>query len=334
MEVRTKRIICWIVCVIMTVIFVAVDNHINKERTQLSLNIPANMDDAFSVALRNSEFGSDYEFVMTDSNSANIVVSTGKENDSEYMKFAFSPFVIGYDSSTDKYYNQLKKSNVLIPSEFDKKLDEIDFMKVISEVNENGKWSNLGVEGLSTVKVFYPAEDTLYWHDFYDLMLVTVNGGKYPEKAEMENAEEIIQRFLNSNCTEAVSDYSQQISRTGGFTSNAFWILPENECFSLGERVRLIYPTVTVYCNYYVKCDEIGKKVIDTLNVVSNWYGNDFYGKLYYSGYRSKEEPYIYGSDSIKGTIIGARDVYNIAQIPKDTVSEYLGVETPTNATN
>ena len=111
MKVHTKRIICWIVCVIMTVIFVAVDNHINKERTQLSLNIPANMDDAFSVALRNSEFGSDYEFVMTDSNSANIVVSTGKENDSEYMKFAFSPFVIGYDSSTDKYYNQLKKSN-------------------------------------------------------------------------------------------------------------------------------------------------------------------------------------------------------------------------------
>ena len=135
---------------------------------------------------------------------------------------------------------------------------------------------------------------------------------------------------MNSNYTEAVSDYSQQIARTGGFTRNAFWILPENEFFSLNKNVKSIYPTITVYCNYYVKGDEIGKKVIDTLNV-SNWYGHVFYNKLYYSGYRSKDYPNIYnGWDTFKG----ARDIYNIAQIPKDTVSEYLGVETPTNATN
>ncbi len=326
MKLRTRRIIAWILCVILAVIFAAVDNHVNKEMAQITVNAPADMENAFRRALEDAGLKSEYEIVMTDSNTANIVVSSGKADEQEYMKFAFSPFVIGYDPSANKYYKQLQKSNVITPSEFDKKLDEIDFQKVISEVIEEGKWSNLGVGDLNTIKVFYPSEDTEYWHDFYDFMLVTVNGGKYPEETEMKNAEEAVQRFLNSGYTESVTDFSQQVERTGGFTSNAFWILPEKEFFSINRNVVLLYPKVTVYCNFYVKGDELGKKLINAFDTKHSWDGN-FYSKLYFKGYRNQEKSNICSSDRVNGK----RDVYNVAKIPENTTAESFTSETPTN---
>lgn len=326
MKLRTRRIIAWILCVILAVIFAAVDNHVNKEMAQITVNAPADMENAFRRALEDAGLKSEYEIVMNESMTANIVVSSGKADDPEYMKFAFSPFVIGYDFYAGNYYKQLKKSNVMTPSEFDKNLDEIDFQKVISEVIEEGKWSNLGVGDLNTIKVFYPSEDTEYWHDFYDFMLVTVNGGKYPEETEMKNAEEAVQRFLNSSYTESVTDFSQQVERTGGFTSNAFWILPEKEFFSINRNVVLLYPKVTVYCNFYVKGDELGKKLINAFDTKHSWDGN-FYSKLYFKGYRNQEKSNICGSDRVNGK----RDVYNVAKIPENTTAESFTSETPTN---
>lgn len=327
MKVWTKRIIAWILGVIVAVVFVAVDKNINNEKASITVNAPANMKMAFDKARVDAGLKSDYELVMTDSNTANIVVSSGKADDPEYIKFAFSPFVIGYDSAADKYYKQLRKSNVLTPSEFNNNLYEIDFLKVIDEVTEEGKWSNLGVSDLNTIKVFYPSKDSYYWHDFYDFMLVTVNGGKYPEEAELKSAKEAVQRFLNSSYTEAVTDFSERIERTGGFTSNAFWILPESEAFFLNNNVMLLYPKVTVYCNFYVKGDEIGKKLIDAFDTEHLLDGN-FYTSLYYKGYRNQKYSNICGSERIQGQ----RDIYNIAKIPENTTAESFSSETPSNS--
>ena len=88
----------------------------------------------------------------------------------------------------------------------------------------------------------------------------------------------------------------------------------------------LLYPKVTVYCNFYVKGDELGKKLINAFDTKHSWDGN-FYSKLYFKGYRNQEKSNICGSDRVNGK----RDVYNVAKIPENTTAESFTSETPTN---
>lgn len=313
---RGKRIAQWILTIIIAAGLIYGEGFIQQlfaEKSPLTVYAPEDMKDAFKSALSNSDLSSQYKIVMTDTeNGADIIVGYGKENDESYTQFAFSPFVIAYNSS-DSCFKSLKKASTVVPSEYNDKFYEIDFLKVIDEVIEEGKWENLGLSDQGTIRLFYPAKSTVYWHDFYNFMLVTVNGGAYPKTTdEMTKAVEKIDLFEKSYCTEAVANFDEKIERTSGFSENTLYVIPEKTVYKLAnehdEKTRLFFPLVTVNFNYYVKgVSENGKTVISS-------FSDKFYSKLEYRDYRNKNA-YELGDDY--SLVYDERDVYQTIEIPK-----------------
>lgn len=151
---RGKRIAQWILTIIIAAGLIFGENFFSSlfaEKSPLTVCAPNDMKDAFKSALSNSDLSAQYKLVITDTESgADIVVGYGKENDESYTQFAFSPFVIAYNSS-DSCFKALKKASTVVPSEYNDKFYEIDFLKVINEVIEEGKWENLGQIGRAHV---------------------------------------------------------------------------------------------------------------------------------------------------------------------------------------
>ncbi len=325
MKMRKKRLIFWALCICISLILGYINDEYYKEKANLVVYAPEDMKEAFSVALKEAGLNSNYRIaITTEKEKADICVDYGKENNS-YTKFAFSPFVVSY-SSDENHIKDLKKDGVLIESEYytSEKYYDIDFKKVVDEVIEEGKWENLGVDDkkLSTIKIFYPAESTIYWDDFYDFMLVTVNNGTYPESIEkLENAEEYVGRFLKSSFTEPVTDFEEQVVRTNGFPESSFYVFPEKLGFQVssdtGNYTRFFYPTSTVNFNYYLKATtDLGKRVVNSID------DSDFYEKLNDKEYRSKSETSIDAGLFTK--VHDSRDAYKVVEVVdlKETESE------------
>jgi len=322
---RKRRIISWILSLICAFILFHGEEwfkNVTAEKPQLYVYAPADMEEAFMRALDYSGMKHDgYKLLMThDVSKANIVVEMGKEFDSEYTKILYSPFVVAY-SSEDKNLKNMRKAGMLQDAFFNDDYKEINFNKVIEEVAGEGEWENLGVKDMGKMKVYYPAPGTKYYTDYYDFMLVTVNGGSYPKnETDLQKAMEQITCFENSDYTEGVKDFSEKVDRAGGFTENILYLIPEQEVNKIAnsarKSVRLFYPTITVYANYYIKADDIGSKLVAILDQDGTFLGN-FYdyiaGELYRSDWRnvlSFSASYLYGE----------RDVYNVLHLEKDRI--------------
>lgn len=317
MTVRAKRIIQWIIAIIVSICLLFGEGFVQQtflqEKTAINVYAPEDMSEAFKSALASSNLGSQYKINITNAlENADICVEYGKENDSEYTKFAFSPFVIAYNSDDDNF-KALKKSEVLIPSEFADKFYEIDFLRVIDEVIEEASWQNLGINNNdSKIHVYYPAENTVYWHDFYNFMLLTINGGTYPvEEKDLTSAIQKMERFENSEYTEAVTNFDEKLERTNYFSEICFYILPEKLVYSLSTShsasVRMIFPLVTTPFNYYFTAKtEIGTTIISGIT-------DKFYNKLEVKEYRS-DVAYKLGDEY--RNVYDERDVFNQVEIP------------------
>ena len=321
MTTRKQRIIQWVWALCIASLLwnegAVVKNLLNKpEKQSLTVYAPLDMEDAFVEALNLSSLKESHKIVMTDNPNANICVEYAKQDDSTYQKFAYSPFVVAYNEEDD-YLEELEKSEVCVECKYDDDYHEIDFLKIIEEAIGEGKWSNLGIEKQGELKVFYPDEESIYWNDFYDFMLVTVNDGKYPKnEAEFLAAEKTINKFIDSEYTKGVTDFYEQVSRTGGFPPNAIYTLPEKDvkyiCSNQYEYARLLFPLNTVYFNYYVKGDELGNQIIDSFDETSFW--NDFYKALKRNYYRVSKYDGVFETEYL----YDERDIYDVVKIPKN----------------
>lgn len=319
---RIKRILCWGLFSIMAC-FIALFYHgCIKEKQPIKVYAPKDMSVAFDCAMYNSELGWEYKIEMVeDEGLADICVKCSHEDNNDDIKIAYSPIVVGY--SQNKYnFDKLKEKNILIPSEYNSDNFEIVFLKIVNEVINEGKWLNLGIEELNQVKVFYPSEDTPYWDYFYDFMLVTVNNGNYPNTdAELKSSKEIVKRFIESKYTEQFDNIEEQLNRTGGFTDNALWILPEKDLINLNLECRVLYPTNTVYVNFYAEADEIGSKLVGDFDKQSILVGNFYYG-LNRNGYRTEKDSKFNFNNGNYNKIYDLRNEYSIAKIPENKIEE------------
>lgn len=322
---RKSRIVHWLLCLVIALGFYMGEGwfrEIMAEKSPLYVYAPSDMKSAFKTALNDAGLKSDYEIVITDDASkANIVVETDKEFDSEYTKIAYTPFVVVY-SQEDDNIKRMIKSDLLQDAFFNNSYKEINFNKVVQEVVEEGKWENLGVKDMGHIKVYYPAPDTEYYSDYYNFMLVTVNGGVYPKSEDdLKKAIEQIERFENSDYTEAVSDFDEKIDRTGGFLENTLYLVPEKVAKMLANHNskygRLFYPTTTVYVNYYVKADELGSKLVavfDATHIVSE----NFYEIIENYGYRNSYDNEL---GNISDYLCDERDVYNVLHLDAERLT-------------
>lgn len=321
---RKSRIFEWILFIIIGIVIIASEGwfkELKDEEASVYVYAPEEMEDAFGRALKLAGLKNDYEIVMTDDISeANISVEMGKEYDSEYTKIAYSPFVVAY-SKKDKNIKNMIENGVLQEAFFDDDYNEINFNKVIEEVIGEGRWENLGVKDMGNIMVYYPAPDSEYYTDYYDFMLVTVNGGVYPEsESDLRNAMEQIERFENSNYTEGVKNFNEKFNRTGGFMENTLYLIPEQEATMLardnGKYGRVFYPTTTVYANYYLKADEIGNELVAAFDTPGTFNGN-FYNYIAAEAYRSDMKNML---KSFSNYLYEERDVYNVVQLDKNRI--------------
>ena len=318
-EVRIYRRIVWIFCIIVTFISGTVIDKVGnffKEKPSIMVYAPEDMKSAFTSAFNEAELGDEYKInITTKKDNADIIVDYSKEDDEEYLRFAYSPFVVSY-SLDIAYLDDMKKSGLIHKSEYYSNSHdyEINFKMLVDEVIEEGKWANLGVDDLNSIKIFYPAQTTIYWNDFYDFLLVTVNDGSYPKTLdELKLAEEYAEKFFNSSCTEPVTDFYEQLVRTNGFPTSSFYVFPEKASIEfssyVGEHTRLFYPTNTVNFNYYVKAEnEIAQNVLEKID------DSSFYKKLAKKRYRSEKYIEISG-DSLFIKTSGLRNAYNVVEV-------------------
>lgn len=316
---RKGRILSWIGAIIAALALFMGEGFFQKitaEKSPLYVYAPNDMEKAFKRALKCAGLKGEYKIVMTDDVSkSNIVVQTGKEFDSEYTQIAYTPFVVAYNQSGINI-KKFIKSGLLEEAFFNNNYYEINFNKVVEEVVEEGKWENFGVKDMGTIKVFYPAPETEYYFDYYDFMLVTVNGGIYPKtESDMEKAIEQICRFEQSDYTEAVTDFVEKFDRVGGFMENCLYVIPEKVAADLAGRnsqyARLFYPTTTVYANYYMKADELGNKLVDVFDMPNTANGN-FYDFIENKNYRSSWDNTL---DEFSRYLADERDVYNVLHL-------------------
>lgn len=321
---RKGRIWFWILCLAVALgLYVGEGwfRDITAEKPPLYVYAPKDMKSAFKRALKCAGMKGDYKIVITeDAATANIVVETDKEFDPEYMELAYSPFVVAY-SNEDNNVKNMVKAGLLKDAFFDDDYKEIDFIKVIDEVLDKGQWSTFGVKNMGNLHVYYPAPGSEFYSDYYDFMLVTVNGGFYPKDEEsLKKAIEKIALFEKSDYTEGVSNYDEKLERSGGFMENTFWLIPEKLAGDLAssnsEYGALFYPTTTVYTHWYIKADELGMKLVDVFDDPDTLNGN-FYDYIEDEDYRNSWDNTL---DGITDYLYNERDVYNVIHLESNRI--------------
>jgi len=338
-----KKVFWWVLGVIVAGLFWRVGEYADyqatlpteAEKQAITVYAPEDMETAFNNALKVANLEETHKIVMVEDNNANICVEYAKQNDADYQKLAFTPFVVAYNTSSNNK-KKLAEVKVLLESPYDDDYLEVDFLKIINEAIGEGKWANLNLEDENELKIFYPGEDTIYWHDFHDFLLVTVNNGKYPKtETEMQKAEETIEKFINSDCTEGVTNFYEQVQRTGGFPTSVIYILTEKDaldiCSKQSKNANTYYPTNVVYFNYYIKVDENGKQISDYFDKIKGGFPSDynFFHRLAEKRYRNDKYSDLKASSDNVGY---ERDIYNAVKIPK--ILEFTANDTnPTSST-
>ena len=171
MQVRKKRIKGWIIMVMIAFALLSCDylfgKDFGKPKENLVICAPNDMEKAFKFALKRAGMKSKYNIVITDNpKNANIVVDYAKDADSSYEKLAFSPFIVAYDDEKS-YLKKLEDSELVKKSAYEDTIYEIDLLSIVNATIDGKKLDEYGIEGFENVKVVYPAESTIYWHDFY-----------------------------------------------------------------------------------------------------------------------------------------------------------------------
>lgn len=327
-----RRVTAWVLCLILAIgvfygpsLYGGVKTYFKEKeaaKKEISIYVPDDMVESFQRAyeMSDSSFQGSHKIIQVkDKEKANIIVDTGKEYDAEYEKLAFSPFIIAY-STEESNMKRFKQTGLLIESSYNNENYEIDFGLVINEVLGSGNWEKFGLNDKGKIHVFYPDPSTEYWNDFYDFMLVTVNGGVYPADDEsMKKADEQVQKFINSQYTEAIKDFEEKLDRVGLFAENVFWIIPEKLAMDLtydnSIGANLFYPTITVYMNYYVKYDEVGR-------LLTKYYKNEglagsFHNYMNGENYRTYEDSVL---DDSRDYVHYERNEYNVLTLEKDRI--------------
>ena len=320
MSARTGRITWWAICLIAATIFFAIDSNSDelfKEKTPFYVCAPSDMEEAFEVAVKAAGMKSDYKIVITDNREiANVVVDYAKENDETFTKFVYTPFVVAYSNDSD-YLKKLQKNNLITESNSAKNVLNIDVLNLIEIIKNESDWEDYGIDGFEKVKVAYPSQNSIYWNDFYNFMLVTVNNGVYPsETSEYEQAVTIINEFLMNKNAIPLDTFETLVRK--GFTQDILYIGPEkvfvDAANDYSQHGALFYPTKTVYFNYYLKTDELGSKILSSFDAVTSFDGS-FYGNLVDEYYRSESFPRISTSN---GDYVGYdSNAFDVADIPK-----------------
>lgn len=315
-HVRARRIKIWIIWIIIAFSFIGIEkfftNVILKEKEPFYVYAPSDMESAFERVLQVSDMSSNYELVMTDEKEvADVIIETNKANNDEYQKIAYSPYVIVYGYNYDEAINEselMQKTNM-------KDVYYMNLSNLIDAVIAGKDWREFGIDVDGKIKVVYPDSNTKYGDSFYNLMLIAANGGKYPiDSAEYAKASIKINNFFSSDNTFAVLNMNEKVSISGGFGTDTFYIGTEKEFLDMGRYMSIFSLTETISFDYYIKIDDVSKKLLKNRNKYTGWDNSSFDSILNSRYYRSEDYATI---NKVVSNAKAFSNTHNIVRIPQ-----------------
>lgn len=310
----------WVIGIVVGCILLTINSFINRpkspkesgESTEILVNAPESMHEAFQTTLKDLRLTDDYVLKFTDSKNANFTVTEGPEADGQLI--AYSPFVAVFNSDEDLEQQRIKEE-IFVQSKSDSNYNDFNFKKVIDNI----------VSGSDTsLKVYYPAKDSVYWDEFYSFLLFIVNDGYYPKnESDMANAQDVIEKFLNSKNAEPIDTTAMR--RNNGIPKDSVYFMTYVDLANLYEATglknyKLFYPTSVVYHNYYAKFDKTGELLFNFLSQTGKGlfgYENTGYLNLKYRYFHTLYT----NSTNYFDRYSGVRDTFNGVEIPKTNVT-------------
>lgn len=302
----------WIVGIIIASIFMFINNHFamktNPNREKITVNAPNNMHAAFENTISTLKEDKNYVLEFTDSESANFTVTEGAEGSGKLI--AFSPFVAVFNSDEDLYSDYVN-NKIFVESDLDSDYTDFDFKKVIDQcLSKSG----------SDLKIYCPSKNSVYWEEFYNFLLFTVNNGYYPKDENMSECVKQVESFLSTKNI-GFSDYNY-LSKITAISKKSIYFMTYVDFANLynnnlSRNARIMYPKSVVCHEYYAKFDETGKILFNFLSDTKNSFAgtptyNIGYTQLYWSYFNTNytNGNYTYNSD------LTTRNEYNIVDIP------------------
>lgn len=306
MNLSKKKVLRLVIGIVLILITFLIYTYISRPTKLIVIYGPEDMYYAFKSTLNNTDLGKCKIVMDTKSkNEACIVVEYNKENDNNYTQIAFSPFVIGYNSKSE-LSEKPEKFNIFAESKFSSDIYDFDFSKLINAIN-NDNVEELGFN--KNLIIICPSGDSIYWHDFYNFMLVNANNGSYPySQAEMKRVKEKLLVFFDSSHIKMTNNFETQLALTEGFSDKVLYIMPEHELLQISSyneySPMVFYPINTVNFNYYAKSNSP-----DGAKIIYNTNSDTFANKLHSQFYRCSKNASILTKS--KYSDHGQRDSYN-----------------------
>lgn len=312
-----ERIKFWAIAVVIGLAFALLGKACSNEKevTQaITVNAPQAMHVAFEETLKDVKLHKKYSIEFTNSKDANFTVTNQKSSSSELI--AYSPVVAVFNEDEELYQSYIEKE-IFIPSDTEPEAYDFDFKKIMTDIIENPN---------SMYKVYYPDETMCDWSVFYAFLLYTANDGCYPSNgANMTETKQVVDEFLQSKSTEPIS--REGVDKAGGFAKNSIYFMPLADlgyiCANKAIGCKVMYPKITVYCNYYASFDEMGKILYDALDIDVEGFSFNAKDIGYYNLWKSgkyfvkqyKNEVHLY----INGSELRLRKNFNAVDVQENT---------------
>jgi len=291
-----------VIGIVVAGIYSNIYSNSNIVKSNLLVNLNADTEFIFEKQFDNKKaFNKYYDYqIVNDSKTSDFILTSDVSQINllnDYTVEGYSPLIICLKDS-DNAKNYLKtntKNGFLTCNDGAKKIknssnDSItcDFLRIINVVLKNGDWSDLGGED-KKITIYCPDPDSVDGKLFYEFLLITLNGGKYPK----ENLEEIslkAQKFLDSPNT-VQTDVSSKIAKLGEeVEENDIYILFEEDFLKVANdyaKILVAYPELTVIKQIYMQFNnsELKGKITDIFEKGGMDYDSlslDIWQELYY----------------------------------------------------
>lgn len=268
---RIRRIVIWIIAIAITLTFTLVSSKLdqiaerNKQKkqaepekiqVQLSEDFKNMIDeDEIINIFEKTNLGDKYDLTINYQPSENddVVISSEYLEDSEVIGYSPLVVAIGRDKGDIKKFaeSDLLTSNEEIEGKGSDETD-IDFKEIIKAVMNGENWSKFGGDE-EEIRILYPELDTIDGELFYEFLLITVNGGKYPKTdEEMENTKEYIEELLSKPNVQSV-DMQKRLEINSGDIANDIYCAFENTVMKYADTksVYVAYPKETIIKEIY-----------------------------------------------------------------------------------
>ena len=231
-----------------------------------------------------------------------FLTTDGKQvSEENYSVLGYTPMVVLIGNSNhDKFEQYAKNKLISFTDEKKLKFDEndkltIDFSKIVDAILTGKDWSTFGGDNVP-LKVYCPLADTVDGELFNKFLLVTLNGGIYPDENKIQELQGKVDLFLKSPCVERIN-MNQRLDNFY-ITENELYctfesdIIDSDKFSSSSIDYAVTYPNKTIIRQIYFQVAADKKSLLGELPYHITWSSNSLEYNIRHSlYYRTVAEP-------------------------------------------